>query len=105
MLRYLRRADDLTAGRMRWGILTNGAHWRLYYQGARSVSEGFLEVHLAATLNIPGHNDGLFALSSDERRHCLKLFVLLFGRKAFLAERAQGQPNAASTGSRREPTP
>ena len=91
MLRYLRRADDLTAGRMRWGILTNGAHWRLYYQGARSVSEGFLEVHLAAILDIPGHNDGLFALSSDERRHCLKLFVLLFGRKAFLAERAQGQ--------------
>ena len=90
MLRYLRRADDLTEGRMRWGILTNGAHWRLYYQGAGSVSEGFVEVDLAAILNIPGHNDGLFALSSDERRHCLKLFVLLFGRKAFLAERADG---------------
>ncbi len=90
MLRYLRRADDLTEGRMRWGILTNGAHWRLYYQGAGSVSEGFLEVDLAAMLDIPGHNDGLFALSSDERRHCLKLFVLLFGRKAFLAERADG---------------
>ena len=90
MLRYLRRADDLTEGRMRWGILTNGAHWRLYYQGAGSVSEGFLEVDLAAILNIPVHNDGLFALSSDERRHCLKLFVLLFGRKAFLAERADG---------------
>ena len=41
MLRYLRRADDLTEGRLRWGILTNGAQWRLYYQGARSVSEGF----------------------------------------------------------------
>ena len=90
MLRYLRRADDLTEGRMRWGILTNGAQWRLYYQGARSVSEGFFEVDLAAVLDVPGHNDGLFALSSDERRHCLKLFVLLFGRKAFLVERADG---------------
>ena len=37
MLRYLRRVDDLTTGALRWGILTNGARWRLYYQGARSV--------------------------------------------------------------------
>ncbi len=36
MLRYLRRIDDLTTGKLRWGILTNGAHWRLYYAGARS---------------------------------------------------------------------
>jgi hypothetical protein len=41
MLRYLRRVDDLTTGKLRWGILTDGAHWRLYYQGARSVSEQF----------------------------------------------------------------
>ena len=33
MLRYLRRVDDLTTGALRWGILTNGARWRLYYQG------------------------------------------------------------------------
>ncbi|MXY06793.1 MAG: hypothetical protein F4Y55_13280 [Gammaproteobacteria bacterium] len=80
MLRYLRRADDLTEGRLRWGILTNGKQWRLYYQGARSVSEGFLEIDLPAVLGLPGHNEGLFALSEDERRHCLKLFVLFFGR-------------------------
>lgn len=41
MLRYLRRIDDLTTGKLRWGILTNGSRWRLYYQGARSVSEQF----------------------------------------------------------------
>ena len=41
MLRYLRRVDDLTTGKLRWGILTNGARWRLYYQGSRSVSEQF----------------------------------------------------------------
>ncbi len=84
VLRYLRRIDDLTAGRLRWGILTNGAVWRLYYQGARSVSEQFFEIDLAAILNLPGHNDGLFALDEAERRHGLKLFALVFGRDAFL---------------------
>ena len=84
MLRYLRRVDDLTTGRLRWGILTNGACWRLYYQGARSVSEQFFEVDLPAILDLPGHNDGLFALDDAERRHCLKLFALVFRREAFL---------------------
>jgi hypothetical protein len=68
MLRYLRRIDDLTTGRLRWGILTNGVRWRLYYQGARSVSEQFCDIDLAAILGLPGHNEGLFALSDDERR-------------------------------------
>ena len=53
MLRYLRRVDDLTTGALRWGILTNGAQWRLYYQGARSVSEQFFELDLAALLRSP----------------------------------------------------
>ena len=48
MLRYLRRVDDLTEGKLRWGILTNGRHWRLYFQGAKSVSEEFLELDLSA---------------------------------------------------------
>ena len=84
MLRYLRRVDDLTTGRLRWGILTDGARWRLYYQGARSVSEQFFEVELAALLDLPGHNDGLFALTEAERRHWLKVFALVFRRDAFL---------------------
>ena len=84
MLRYLRRVDDLTTGALRWGILANGARWRLYYQGARSVSEQFFEVDLPAILDLPGHNDGLFALDHAERRHCLKLFALAFRREAFL---------------------
>ena len=84
MLRYLRRVDDLTSGELRWGILTNGARWRLYYQGARSVSEQFFEIDLAAVLDLPGYNDGLFALSQPDRRHGLKLFVLFFRREAFL---------------------
>ncbi len=86
MLRYLRRADDLTKGALRWGILTNGARWRLYYSGARSVSEQFLEADLPAILDIPGHNDGLFAQGAEDRRHALKLFALFFRREAFLTE-------------------
>lgn len=39
MLRYLRRIDDLSGGALRWGILTNGTRWRLYWAGARSISE------------------------------------------------------------------
>ena len=86
MLRYLRRVDDLTTGHLRWGILTNGAKWRLYYSGARSVSEQFFELDLAMVLDLPGHNDGLFALSEAKRRHCLKLFAIFFRRNAFLPD-------------------
>jgi hypothetical protein len=84
MLRYLRRVDDLTSGALRWGILTNGARWRLYYQGARSVSENFFEIDLALLLTIPGHDGGLFAPDEDQRRHWLKVFALIFQRDAFV---------------------
>jgi hypothetical protein len=84
MLRYLRRVDDLTSGALRWGILTNGARWRLYYQGARSVSENFFEIDLALLLAVPGHDGGLFAPSEDQRRHWLKVFSLVFQRDAFV---------------------
>jgi hypothetical protein len=83
MLRYLRRVEDLTTGKLRWGILTNGARWRLYYQGARSVSEQFFDLDLAAVLAIPGHEGGLFALTEEERGHWLRVFILMFGREAF----------------------
>ena len=91
MLRYLRRIDDVTTGKLRWGILTDGARWRLYYQGARSVSEQFFEVDLAALLDLPGHNDGLFALDAAECRHWLKVFALVFRREAFLPGAADGR--------------
>ena len=86
MLRYLRRADDLTEGKLRWGILTNGAQWRLYYQGARSVSEEFFEINLGAILGIAGHDDDLFALTEDERLQWLRVFLLIFRRDAFISE-------------------
>ena len=88
MLRYLRRVEDLTTGKLRWGILTNGSRFRLYYQGARSVSEQFFEIDLATILDLPGHNDGLFALAPDEQRHWLKVFALIFRREGFLPSAA-----------------
>lgn len=84
MLRYLRRVDDLTTGKLRWGVLTNGGRWRLYYSGARSVSEQFFEIDLAAVLHVEGQGDGLFALNAEEQRHALRVFALIFRREAFL---------------------
>ena len=39
MLRYLSRADVVSERRVKWGVLTNGSVWRLYWQDARSRSE------------------------------------------------------------------
>lgn len=84
ILRYLRRVDDLTSGKLRWGILTNGERWRLYYQGARSVSEQFLDIDLGKILNIYDQDADSAVLSESERRHWLCVFVLMFRREAFL---------------------
>jgi hypothetical protein len=80
MLRYLRRIDDLTTGGLRWGVLTNGRIWRLYFSGAVSVAEDFLEIDLGKALDLAGA--GMDAAAW--RRHVLKLFILMFGRDAFL---------------------
>ncbi|MXZ82357.1 MAG: N-6 DNA methylase [Synechococcus sp. SB0666_bin_14] len=73
VLRYLRRADDLTHGALRWGILSNGQRWRLYYAGARSVAAEFLEMDLPAILH-------------HQNRHGLKLFVVLLRPQAFVPD-------------------
>lgn len=85
MLRYLRRIDTVTSGKLRWGILTNGSKWRLYFSGARSVSEQFFELDIAAILDIPGHNGSLSGLDADARRHWLTVFYLIFRREAFVS--------------------
>ena len=92
MLRYLRRIEDLTTGKLRWGMLTNGARWRLYYQGARSVAEQFFEIDLAMVLAVAGHDGGLFALTDDDRRHWLRVFLLIFRCDSFI-----GTPSDART--------
>ena len=91
MLRYMRRADDVTEGKLRWGVLTNGRRWRLYFSGARSVSEEFLEIDLWAVLGLDAEEAERLPLDADQRRHWLKAFVLAFRREAFLASGADGR--------------
>ena len=90
MLRYMRRADDVTEGKLRWGVLTNGRRWRLYHSGARSVSEEFLEFDLWAVLGLDAEETERLALDADQRRHWLKAFVLAFRRQAFLPSGTDG---------------
>lgn len=85
MLGYLRRVDDVTRGKLRWGILTNGRLWRLYFQGADSVSEDYLEIDLAGIFSLPDYRADLFGIKIDAD-HALKLFLLLFGRPAFIPQ-------------------
>lgn len=86
MLQYLSRVDIQTSGKVRLGILTNGVKWRLYFQGALSVSEDFFEIDLGKALELPGHQLDLVERASPllTPLHCLKLFALMFGRQAFL---------------------
>lgn len=83
MLRYLSRADVMSDRQIKWGMLTNGAVWRLYWQDARSRAEDFFEIDLAAILGIAGTQPSLDCYEPD---HGLKLFYLLFGRAAFLPQ-------------------
>jgi hypothetical protein len=84
ILRYLSRVEIASEGAVRWGILTNGAIWRLYYQGARSRAEEFLEVDLAALVGVPGSAPEPYP--GPDARHGLKVFFCLFHHGAFLAQ-------------------
>lgn len=83
IMHYLRRAAVVADGKMPWGILTNGRHWRLYYQNALSIAEDFFEVDLGKIFALPGCNTELFddAIAPE---HSFRLFLLIFGRDAFL---------------------
>lgn len=83
IMHYLRRAAVVADGKMPWGILTNGRHWRLYYQNALSIAEDFFEVDLGKIFALPGCSAELFddAIAPE---HAFRLFLLIFGRDAFL---------------------
>ncbi len=83
MLRYLSRADVASDRAVKWGVLTNGGIWRLYWQDARSRAEEFLELDVAAFLGVPGVPA---ELDDIEPAHGLRLFFLLFNRAAFLTQ-------------------
>lgn len=67
---HLDAAAASGANRLCWGLLSDGRHWRLYRQGAGH--RGFLGMDLTAALAAPP-DDPL-----------LRIFVLCFGRDAFV---------------------
>ncbi len=86
MLRYLSRADVVSDRAVKWGLLTNGAVWRLYWQDARSRAEEFFEIDLARALGVPGVARDAGEPEAADAAHMLKLFFLLFNRAAFLPQ-------------------
>lgn len=84
MLRYLSRSEVASNRAIQWGILTNGRHWRLYFQGARSRSEEFFELDLPVVATVSGIEQDLFSASAEECEHFLKVFFAIFQRGAFL---------------------
>ncbi len=82
ILRYLKRSDGIAGSTVRWGLLTNGRFWRLYFAGARARDDDFVEIELAALFGPlrPPVPDG-----ADEH-HWPRVFMLLFGRDAFVPD-------------------
>lgn len=79
LLRYLRIADDRHNGALRWGILTNGARWRLYFAGARSTIDDYLELDLARIMGVTSDA----SVPPEDCDHWLRVFVAMFSRTAF----------------------
>ena len=91
ILRYLSRAETLSDRRIQWAILTNGRLWRLYYQGAKSRSEEYLEIDLSRLLDVPGLSDLLSERDESARAHWLRVFALMFGRESFAEKGADNR--------------
>jgi len=86
MLRYLSRAEVASDRVVQWGMLTNGAIWRLYWQSARSRSEEFLEFDLNGLAAVASVTGDFFTDSNAMHVHYLRAFFLLFRREAFLPQ-------------------
>ncbi len=82
ILRYLKRSDGIPGTTVRWGLLTNGRFWRLYFTGARQRDEDFVELELPALLGPlrPPVPEG-----ADDW-HWARVFLLLFGRDSYAAD-------------------
>ncbi|HEV2364405.1 MAG TPA: hypothetical protein VGS12_09455 [Caulobacteraceae bacterium] len=81
-LRYMDRAAQRSAS-CRWGILTNGRNWRLYFQGAADRLGAFFEIDLLSAIQPPGQSVlPLFGIRV-EPQHAVALFLLFFGNEHF----------------------
>ncbi|HEY3912821.1 MAG TPA: hypothetical protein VGM07_23455 [Stellaceae bacterium] len=87
ILRYLGRAEAQTGGGLRWGLLTNGRFWRLYWSQARARAEGFVEIELPALIGDlpPPVPEGA------DSQHWLRVFMLLFGHSALVPAGARSE--------------
>ncbi len=84
ILRYMSRAEAQSDGALRWGLLTNGGTWRLYFGRARSKSESFVGVNLADLLDPPPLAPPPIPDGTPED-HWFRVFLLLFRREALEA--------------------
>ncbi len=81
VLRYMDRAAARSPA-CRWGILTNGRVWRLYWQGSADRLSAFFEVDLAAVLGLAPPAAPLFGVALPPH-DALTLFLLFFRREGF----------------------
>lgn len=80
--RYLGRAETESDGAVRWGLLTNGRFWRLYWAKAPSRAEGFVELELPAALGLEGLSPPV--PDGADRLHWARVFLLLFAQPALI---------------------
>ncbi len=71
--------DYITITGVEWGILTNGARWRLYYEGAPSRLETYFEVNLPEIIRLAEGDEE----DRDEARRAFRLFYALFRADAY----------------------
>jgi hypothetical protein len=87
LIRYLIRAETQSDSAVRWGLLTSGRYWRMYWAHARARAEGFVEIDLPALVSdmTPAVPEGADA------QHWLRVFLLLFGQGALEPRGVGGQ--------------
>ncbi|MCD6318737.1 hypothetical protein J7M02_06680, partial [Candidatus Aerophobetes bacterium] len=88
ILLYLSEAEIASNGKIKWGILTNGKVWRLYYAKASPRSEAFIEIDLEEIFGVEvGKQKSIEAFinkSREKRFELFKLLYLLFRKEAFI---------------------
>ncbi|WP_343292855.1 DNA methyltransferase [Vandammella animalimorsus] len=67
--------DYLATLRTRFGILTNGRHWRLYDTSEITARKTYLQIDLQKVLALP---------DAAERKRALALFAFFFGRDTYV---------------------
>lgn len=106
IVRYLMLAQGRSSNTVRWGILTNGRIWRLYFVGASSILNQFVEFDLAAVTEQEGTQTKLpdFATEREKQDNyaasVLRLFHLLFRPQAFHRSSGKGLLEEAFAESR-----